>query len=107
MLIALAYAAVAISGIGGLMAIRNRRLASLLGLFLASQMLPSIVAFGSSRFRLPLMGVLLLGTAYASTHTRRLRELPPLHLIAILAAVVIVAALIGSRWDAALSPRWG
>jgi 4-amino-4-deoxy-L-arabinose transferase-like glycosyltransferase len=66
-----AYAGVLLAGAAGWVLARRRDLSALFALFLAAQVLPSIVAFSMSRFRLPCMLFFVLGAALLALHGRR------------------------------------
>ncbi|MEE2672286.1 MAG: glycosyltransferase family 39 protein [Myxococcota bacterium] len=57
------YALVAVLGVVGLMLIRDRTAALLLGAVVLAHVAPVLLAFGSTRFRVPIEPVLLLGAA--------------------------------------------
>lgn len=61
------YVGVAIFGAAGLVLLRDSRTALLLGAVLAAHVGPVLLAFGSTRFRLPIEPVLLLAAACAVT----------------------------------------
>ena len=57
------YALVAVLGVVGLMLTRERAAALLLGAVVLAHVAPVLLAFGSTRFRVPIEPVLLLGAA--------------------------------------------
>jgi 4-amino-4-deoxy-L-arabinose transferase-like glycosyltransferase len=59
----LAYCAITLAGVPGLILARRRAQATLFMLFIASQLVPSIITFSMSRFRLPSMLFLAVGAA--------------------------------------------
>lgn len=65
------YALVTLAGAAGLLLARRRDLAALFALFIASQILPVIVTFAISRFRLASMLFLILGCASLGVHARQ------------------------------------
>jgi len=102
--VAACYLAVAVAGVAGLGLLRDRRSAALLWLFLASQLLPCIVAFASTRFRVPSMAVLCVGCAVlaaeAGSLARDRRTLLALGLAAALGVGILAQA------PHAWSPVW-
>ena len=65
------YAAALLGGAVGWVLARRRDVSLLFGLVLAAQILPSIVTFSMSRFRVPSMLFFLLGSAVLAVHRRR------------------------------------
>jgi len=65
------YGVVALAGVAGLVLAQRRDLATLFGLFIASQIAPSVVTFAMSRFRLASMLFLILGAAAFAASGRR------------------------------------
>jgi len=63
-----AYVATLVFGLAGLLLARRSDLSILFGLYVASLILPSIVTFSMSRFRLPAMLFFLLGAASLGVH---------------------------------------
>jgi hypothetical protein len=59
--IVVAYAGALLTGALGWVLARRRDLSALFGLFLVAQVLPSVVTFSMSRFRLPVMLFFILG----------------------------------------------
>lgn len=102
------YVVVAILGAGGLVLAQRRALAALFGLFVASQLLPVVLSFGLSRFRLPSMALFVVGAASlvvcgrsdwgAASRARR---------GAAIVAMGVMVVVIASRWGAALDPARG
>jgi hypothetical protein len=66
-----AYVGVLLAGAAGWVLARRRDLSALFGLFLFAQLLPSIVTFSMSRFRLPSMLFFILGAALLGTGGRQ------------------------------------
>ena len=66
-----AYVGVLLAGAAGWILARRRDLSALFGLFLLSQLLPSLVTFSMSRFRLPSMLFFILGAALLGTEGRQ------------------------------------
>ena len=101
------YVAAVVVGAAGLALVPNARWAALLALFVAAHVVPCLVAFGASRFRLPVMGVLLLGVAWMATNVEVVRAQPRWRLAAASALALGVAAIVAARLGMVLSPRWG
>jgi 4-amino-4-deoxy-L-arabinose transferase-like glycosyltransferase len=66
-----AYVGVLLAGAAGWVLARRRELSALFGLFLLGQLVPSLVTFSMSRFRLPAMLFFILGAALLGTEGRR------------------------------------
>jgi len=80
----------------------------LLAAFVALHVLPAIVAFGCSRFRIPIVPVLLLGTALLAVRGRTAwREASPQRRGIALGAAGLLALVIASRWSTVLQAQWG
>jgi len=95
-LVVASYVVVALAGVGGLVLSRRRDLAALFGLFVASQILPSVVTFAMSRFRLASMIFLILGAASLALFGRRdLAEASTLRRAAAIALTLLVLLMIG------------
>jgi len=104
--IALAYAAVAVAGTVGLLVALPARGPALLVAFVVAQLAPCLIAFASSRFRLPSMAVFAVGAGLSWVHRGRLRERGLRRHVA-LAAAVLLGALIFWQAPLAWSARWG
>jgi 4-amino-4-deoxy-L-arabinose transferase-like glycosyltransferase len=79
-----------------------------LGAFVLLHVLPVIVTFGCSRFRLPIVPVLMLGAALLAVRgaecwracSGRRRGL-------VIAATAGMALVVGSMWETVVTPQWG
>lgn len=97
------YGAALMLGAFGLVMARRTDISGLLGLFLLSQILPSVVTFSMSRFRLAGMVCFLLGAAYAAIHGRAAwYAAPPWRRGVAVAVVVGLMALMGLDYTAVL-----
>jgi len=98
------YVPLVVLGTGGLVLARQRELASLFALFIGSQILPTIVTFAASRFRLPSMALLIVsavGVVAARPDAPRRRR------VAALLAMAAVLALVLVGWREPLTSDWG
>jgi 4-amino-4-deoxy-L-arabinose transferase-like glycosyltransferase len=102
------YVSVAVAGLGGLILARRPAAVGLLAVFAAAQILPTLVTFASSRFRLASMAILIVGAAawmwrdespWAAATTGRRR--------AAVIAMATFAVVILSRYQDALRSTWG
>ena len=103
------YVLVVVSGIAGLVLAPNRRLAWLFVVVVLSQLLPTVIAFATTRFRLPCMPLFMIGTAVLLAEGRRLGPLRlgwP-RLIAATVCAVGMLALVSLRYYSVLKPTWG
>ena len=105
-IVALVYAGVAIAGTAGLLLALPGRGPALLLFFVAAQLAPCVLAFASSRFRLPGMTALAVGVGLLWVHRRRPGEAGWPRTLALVGAAV-VAALLAWQAPTALSPLWG
>jgi 4-amino-4-deoxy-L-arabinose transferase-like glycosyltransferase len=99
-----AYLIVLVPGVAGLLLARERALTRLFGLCLLAHVLPPLLAFALSRFRLPVMPVFMIGAAWlACAPSAAWRGASTRRRLA--AGLLALAALgvVASRWDAAFS----
>jgi 4-amino-4-deoxy-L-arabinose transferase-like glycosyltransferase len=97
------YIGIVTTGMAGLLLARRRDLSALFLVFLASQILPSIVAFSMSRFRLPSMVVFIVGAASISVSGRRdWAEAPALSRWLAAGAVALIVCFIGADYESVL-----
>ena len=102
-----AYVFVVVSGIAGLVLAPNRRLAWLFGVVVVSQLLPTVIAFATTRFRLPCMALFVIGTAFVLAEGRRQPTLVSRRrLIAAIVGAVGMLALVSLRYYTVLKPTW-
>jgi 4-amino-4-deoxy-L-arabinose transferase-like glycosyltransferase len=103
--VAVSYGVVALAGVVGLALARERRLAALLAALALAHVAPVIVAFASTRFRVPIMPLLILGaSAFAIGPARCWAEASRAQRgTAILAGTLLVSCWIVER-EAWLSP---
>ncbi len=98
-----AYAAALLGGATGWVLARRRDLSLLFALFLSAQILPSIVTFSMSRFRLPSMLFFLLGCAVLAVHRRRdWAEASPARRSVALALAALLLALMSLDYESVL-----
>jgi 4-amino-4-deoxy-L-arabinose transferase-like glycosyltransferase len=82
--------------------------ARLLAAFVLLHLLPVIVTFGCSRFRMPIVPVLMLGAALLAVHgAESWRACSARRRGVALAATLGVAVVIGSMWETVTTPQWG
>lgn len=103
-----AYVLVAVAGVAGLVLARSGVLAILFTTFIASQFLPTAVAFACSRFRLGCMSLLIIGAAWvlcrggaAWTRASSKRR------IAAAVCATAMVLLISAKYYSVLGPHWG
>jgi 4-amino-4-deoxy-L-arabinose transferase-like glycosyltransferase len=102
-LVVASYIGVMLSGVAGLWLARRRELAGLLGLFLLSQIGPSIVTFAMSRFRLPSMAFLIVAAAVALVGRRPLwNDATPGRRWLAAVSCLLVLGLIGMGYESVL-----
>lgn len=99
------YLLVVFPGVAGLALARDRRLAALFGLVILAHLAPTIVAFNNTRFRLPVMPILIVTAAGLAVSPRACwREATGLQRAAAVAGVALLLLMIVSERSAMLSP---
>jgi 4-amino-4-deoxy-L-arabinose transferase-like glycosyltransferase len=102
------WVSVALLGTFGLALSWKNPLLRLLFLYAALHLGPPIAAYGSSRYRLPIEPVFILGAAMLATNRRRLwREAPLPQRAAAIGVVVLVGLIIASGAEDVRRPQWG
>lgn len=93
---------------GAVLAVRRRPEAWLVILLFLAHVAPTLAAFSCSRYRLPLIPVLLIGVAALSVRGRSLwREASGRRRVTALATAALLASLIVYRWPTVLTAQWG
>jgi 4-amino-4-deoxy-L-arabinose transferase-like glycosyltransferase len=103
------YVIVAVLGAAGVMLlVRGRGPVSLVALYAALHVAPTVVAFACSRYRLPVVVLLIIGLAALLVDGKALWSRAGRgRKTAALASATILALLIAARWSTVLSPQWG
>jgi hypothetical protein len=110
---AVAYSAVAgwvlvaLAGTAGLALAWGRPPAGVLALVIALHVVPVVVSFAASRFRMPFVPLLILGAAWLAVHGREAwAGASPWRRAAAVAAAVLVAVAVAADWSELAAPRW-
>ncbi len=106
-IVAASYVAMAIAGVGGLVLAKKRGQVGLLTVFVAAQILPTIITFATSRFRLASMAALAVGAAVWLGAERPWADASPGRRRLAVVAMAATAVLILVRYEDALHPGWG
>ena len=100
------YVLVTLLGCAGLVLARRRAAVLYLGMVCAAMIVPVTIAFSGTRFRMPIEPILIVACAPILAEGKTLwREATLARRIIAVAAVVAMAILIGSEYQAFLSPR--
>jgi hypothetical protein len=103
-----AWIVVALAGVGGWVLAAGRPGWGLVAAFLAAHIVPTIIAFASSRFRIPLVPILIVGGAFLVGEGRRVwREASPRRRAFAAGSVALTAIIIASRWSTLSTPQFG
>lgn len=102
------WAVLLLGGVAGLALGRGSPAFALIAIFAAAHLAPQILAYGESRYRMPLVPLLALGLALLLTRgPEAWRGAGTVRRAATVTAVGIVAWAAGSFWWTLTSPRWG
>jgi hypothetical protein len=103
-----AWIVVALAGVGGWVLAAGRPGWGLVAAFLAAHIVPTIIAFASSRFRIPLVPILIVGGAFLVGEGRRAwREASPRRRVFAAGSVALTVIIIASRWSTLSTPQFG
>lgn len=106
--VAAGYVAVSVAGVGGLILARGSTAAGLLALFVVAQILPTLITFASSRFRLASVAILIAGAAvWMARDESPWAAATPGRRRAAVVAMVVLAVVILHRYQDALQSTWG
>lgn len=102
-----AWLAAALAGTAGLVLAGGRPVFRLLLAVVALHVIPVLITFAVSRFRMPFVPVLLIGAAWLAVHGRAAWRAASLRRrVAVVVATALVAAAIGAGWNELVDPRW-
>ena len=105
--VVVAWIATALAGTAGLGLALGRPGILLLVLAVVLQSVPVVVTFAASRFRLPMIPVLLVGAAWLVVHGREAwRAAGTARRLGVGASVVALTWIIASGWRELVDPRW-
>lgn len=102
------WVVVLLAGTAGLALAWGRPLAGVFVLFIALHVVPVVITFGASRFRLPFVPLLAIAGAWASVEGRAAwASAGTLRRAVLVVAVLGVAVILASGWNTLLRPQWG
>ncbi len=102
------WCAVALVGVAGWVLLGRRPGSLVLAVFVAAHVLPVIITFGCSRFRVPVVPVLMLGVAWLLVNgASAWRDAGTRRRGVAVAAAALLAIVIGSMWSTVATPQWG
>ncbi|MCP4590584.1 MAG: glycosyltransferase family 39 protein [bacterium] len=102
------YVCVVVPGVGGLVLTPHRRFANLFALFIGSQVLPTLITFACSRFRLGFMPLLMIATAsFLAQPGLQWRSASGLRRLVALAVMIVMLLVVASNYRTILKPQWG
>ncbi len=107
LLTATSYVVVALFGFAGLILSRQRNCVAVLAIYIASLVVPVILTFPNTRFRLPIEPILIIGSAILLGEGKRLwTTSSPVRRVAAVGSVVAMACVLMSKHKAFLSATY-